>query len=163
MRIMNPSNAPSLHIMVGPPASGKSTAAQRILESLGPRAMIICPDTIRGWLSGDEGCQAVSREAFQIARTLLENRLLYGVPTVWDATNCNLRSLQELLTPLPTNANVCLHCAPLSLTLEVLLRRNASRARKVPEDVVRRMWETYLGQVRPFIESELKGAHWNEF
>lgn len=120
-------------VLVGLPASGKSTWAAT------QPAPVLSSDTTRRLLSGDETNQSINRLVFSTMRALLKRRLEAGARgTVIDSTaltpwerRCWIR-LAELY-------DCEVEAVFFDVPLEECLRRNALRARQVPEDVLRRM------------------------
>ena len=127
---------PALVLEMGPPASGKSHFCQRHFES----AQIVNPDTIRGWLTGNEADQTIHRETFDMVHKMVERRLQQRQLTVLDATTVNVpgrRFVEQMAKRYATP--VC--AIVLDPPLEVCLERNRQRARFVPEDVIARYKE----------------------
>jgi predicted kinase len=123
---------PSLVLLVGAAGSGKTTFAARHFAP----DEVLSSDAFRAVLSGDEADQSVSRLAFAILHRELERRLRAGLLTVIDATNAVARHRRELVR----RAGV--HRVPavafvLALPAELVLARNAERARRVDEEIVR--------------------------
>jgi len=73
----------SLVILVGATGSGKSTFAAKHFV----RTEIVSSDEARGLVSDDFNSQAVSADAFDLARFITEKRLKNRRLTVIDATN----------------------------------------------------------------------------
>lgn len=124
---------PSLVLLVGAAGSGKSTFAARHFAA----DEILSSDAMRARLSGDESDQRVSRAAFAIIDRTLERRMLAGLLTVVDATNADRRHRRSLLDRAEA-ANVLAVALVLALPAGIVLARNAGRARRVDEEVVRR-------------------------
>ena len=124
---------PSLVLLVGPAGSGKSTLAARLFEP----DEVLSSDRLRAVLSGDEADQTVSRLAFGILHREAARRLRDGRLTVVDATNVR-RANRQRLVDIAARAGVPAVAIVLDLPLEEVLRRNAGRARRVDEAVVRR-------------------------
>ena len=119
-----------LYTMVGIPGSGKSTIANQI-----PNAIIISSDAIRKELYGAEEIQGNGKQVFDLVYKRIGEELAKGHDVVFDATN---------LTPKARNAVfrfTAEHIAVFVNTpLDVCLKRNAARERKVPEKVIYRMY-----------------------
>ena len=124
---------PSVVVLVAAAGTGKSTFAARHFA----REEILSSDGFRAAISGDEGDQAVSRAAFAALHRALERRVSDGRLSVVDATNLSVRSRAEILRRArpPTIPAVALVFA---LPAALILARNASRRRRVDDEVVRR-------------------------
>lgn len=127
---------PSLVLLVGAAGAGKTTFAARHFSA----DEVLSSDAYRALVSGDEADQAVSRVAFRILHRDLERRLGAGSLTVVDATNAMPANRAQLLKRART-AGVPVVAIVLALPDAVVLARNATRARRVDEDVVRRQLE----------------------
>jgi protein phosphatase len=123
---------PSLVLLVGAAGSGKTTFAARHFAP----DEVLSSDAFRALLSGDEADQSVSRGAFAILERELERRLRAGLLTVVDATNAVGRHRHALVRRARAHG-VPVVALVLGLPAEVVLARNAGRARTVDEDVIR--------------------------
>lgn len=118
-----------LYTMIGIPGSGKSTIANQI-----PNAVVICPDSIRKELYGSEEIQGDGKRVFDLAYQRIGDELAKGNDVVFDATNTTLRARKAVFR-FPAE-----HIAIFVDTLlDKCLKRNATRERKVPEEVIYRM------------------------
>ncbi len=119
-----------LYTMVGIPGSGKSTIANQI-----PNTVVISSDAIRKELYGAEEIQGNGKQVFDLVYKRIGEELAKGNDVVFDATN---------LTPWARNAVfrfTAEHIAIFANTsLDDCLKRNAARERKVPEEVIYRMY-----------------------
>lgn len=123
---------PVCYVMVGVAGSGKSYLA----ESIG--APIVSSDAIRKELYGDENDQSHNNEVFNEVHGRIRRYLLNGESCVYDATNLSRKRRMSFLKQLPAEVE---KVAILAATeLEVILEQNAARERKVPEDVIMRMY-----------------------
>jgi predicted kinase len=136
-----PSN-PTIIVLVGLPASGKST----YLANLGVAA--IASGEIRRLLSDDLNNQNIHRQVFQTLRYLVRQRLLLRRPATYiDATNL-LPSQRRTYIQLAQLHDAEVEAIFFNVPLEVCLNRNRQRSRVVPEEVMVQMAK-YL--VRPVI------------
>src|SRR5262249_52029891 len=85
--------SPSLVVMVGAAASGKSTFCRRHFS----RSAIVSTDACRARLSGDAADQSASGAAFALAHRLADRRLERGLRAVFDATSTGGRARRALL------------------------------------------------------------------
>ena len=122
---------------IGLPGAGKSTwFADRGIRPLSSDAM-------RVLLSDDEDNQRIHLEVFEALRYLLVKRLQLGVPATYiDATNLT-RMHRKPFLDLASHYGAQAEALWFTTTLEVCLERNASRARRVPEHVMRAMREGF--------------------
>lgn len=124
-------------VICGPSGSGKSTYAAQL--ALDPRFKIMSPDDLRYELTGDVSDQ--SRNAF-IFNTLLPIRI-NGVHSsmrdiIIDATNVSRKSRRLIIGYLKTAGYKRIECHVIKVGVDECKRRNAGRARKVPESVIER-------------------------
>ena len=127
---------PSLVLLVGAAGAGKTTFAARHFAP----DEVLSSDAYRALVSGDEGDQSVSHVAFRILHRELERRLGDRRLTVVDATNVTARYRRQLIRRART-AGVPVVALVLAPPASVVLARNASRARRVDEDVIRHQLE----------------------
>lgn len=121
-----------LYTMVGIPGSGKSTIANQI-----PNTVVVSSDAIRKELYGAEEIQGNGKQVFDLVYKRIGKELAKGQDVVFDATN---------LTPWTRNAVfrfTAEHIAVfVNTSLDDCLERNAARERKVPEEVIYRMYHS---------------------
>lgn len=123
-----------LYTMVGIPGSGKSTIANQI-----PNAVVISSDAIRKELYGAEEIQGNGKQVFDLVYKRIGEELAKGNDVVFDATN---------LTPWARKAVFRFPAERIAVfvntPLDVCLERNAARERKVPEEVIYRMYDNLI-------------------
>lgn len=127
----------NVHVMIGCPASGKSTIA-RVLAEKG--TLVISSDEIRGELFGNEATQGDPKLVFDLFYERARAAVEAGHDIVLDATNIDRgqRGRDRAKVELG-QYGVKFIAHYFELPVEVLLERNAQRDRHVPEDVIRRM------------------------
>ncbi len=127
-----------LYMMIGLPASGKSTIAKDIAKSEG--AIIVSSDEIRKELFGDINDQSnnvkVFEEVINRAKFYLANK--YNV--IIDATNINYKKRRHLLNSIDNLHGKDRIAILVATPYEECLERNKLRERKVPEKVIKRMY-----------------------
>ena len=127
----------NLIIMCGIPASGKSTVAKLLNSN------IVSTDSIRKELYGDESIQGNGREVFSLAYSRIRNYLSLGENVVFDATNIRKRDRKTVIDiGKEYNCDNIIICY-CSTPLEIALERNANRERKVPVQVIKRMFNNF--------------------
>ena len=122
------------HLMIGPPASGKSTVAALLAPMLG--AELIATDDIRAQLYGDPAVQGCWPEVEQELHRRIRAAVATGRPVLVDATHARrpwrLALTQGLALPLPVQWVGWWLRTPR----EVCLAWNQQRSRAVPAAVI---------------------------
>lgn len=128
------SKYPTLYMMIGLPASGKSYLAEQIKDST-----IYSSDKLREELYGDVENQEYNTKLFVELHRRIKNNLRDGNNTVYDATSISKKRrvafLRELVNIPCKKVAVC-----MMTTYETCLKRNKIRDRNVPEEVIKRMY-----------------------
>jgi|SRR5579872_7427226 len=120
-------------VLVGLPASGKST----YLERLGVAAL--SSDLIRRLLADDATDQTIHGRVFNTIRYLVRQRLAIGRPVTYvDATHLTPGERRPYIKIAQSYGCVA-EALFFDVPLEVCLDRNRGRARVVPEEAVRTM------------------------
>lgn len=139
---MNDSTKPVLVMMVGLPASGKSTIAYNL--AMGNDYIVFSSDALREelYLDVNDNDQTHNHELFVELHKRIKTALKEGNNVIYDA--CNLSSkrrvafLQEL-KHIPCRKECIIAATPY----EQCLRNNDSRDRHVPDDVIKRMYKSF--------------------
>jgi len=126
-----------LRVLIGPPGVGKSTwcAAPAVAPRLG---LVLSLDAARARLGAGEHDQSVTPAAVADVRRRCARSLVMGTSVTVDATGSSISDRAtwlELAGWCGVAATAVVFRAPLALTL----RRNAGRARQVPQEVVAAM------------------------
>lgn len=120
-------------VLVGLPGSGKSTWA----EAQGTASL--SSDGVRLLLSDDMENQRIHGEVFATMRYLLRKRLDLGAAvTIVDATNL-LPAHRKPWIRVARERGAEIEAVYFATPVEECLRRNAARARRVPDEVIREM------------------------
>jgi predicted kinase len=135
-----------LILLVGIPASGKSTLAGKLLQK---GYTIINADTIRFELYGNELEQGNPQDVFALFFERLEALLKDEKEIVVDNTNLKLAHRKQILDRAHKFGYQDIQLWVLDVPLDVCLQRNAARERKVEEDVLANMFMTFNRSGRP--------------
>lgn len=125
-------------MMVGLPASGKSTIANNLSKSDDSFA-IHSSDAIRKELYGSADIQIDNNKVFQILHMRAKNDLLHGKNVCIDSTNISKKRrihFLKMISSIPCK-KICI-CVMTSYEHCILL--NKQRVRQVPTDVIHRMY-----------------------
>ena len=128
------------YMMIGLPASGKSTIAREIAEK--ENAVVISTDKLRKELLNDENSQADNNLIFKEAEKRLKENINNGNNVIFDATNINYKKRRDWLNRF-NKYNVEKIAILVATPYEECLERNAKRKRKVPEEVITRMYYNF--------------------
>lgn len=126
-------------MLVGLPGSGKSTYAKK-LEEEGYR--IHSSDAIREELTGDENTQTKNAEVFEILGNRVRTDLKAGKSCVYDATNVVSKRRRGFLGTLE-KIDCVKECILFLTPIDECKRRNQSRERTIPEEVIEKMLRTF--------------------
>lgn len=124
-----------LYMMIGLPASGKSTIAKELSKS--EDAIIVSSDEIRQEF-GDINDQSQNAKVFEEVEKRIKEGLL-NKNVIYDATNINYKKRKAFLQRL-NKMEVKKIAVLVATPYEECLQRNAQRKRKVPEEVIKRMY-----------------------
>lgn len=129
-----------MFMMIGLPASGKSTLAEQIAKS--EDAEIVSSDNIRKELYGDENIQGDNNKVFRILQERIINGLKNNKNMIYDATNISYKTRIAFLQRL-NKLEVEKIAIMVATPYEDCLIRNSQRERKVPEEVIKRMYNNF--------------------
>ncbi len=134
---------PSLVVLCGPAASGKSTFARRHF----PPTAVVSSDRCRAMIADDEANIRVSRDAFELFYRIIELRLRHRRLAVADSTALQpdvRRTLRQLARRYEVPAVAVLFDVPE----ETCVRWDAARPRTVGRPVIHRQWERFQQVLR---------------
>lgn len=129
-----------LFMMIGIPASGKTSLAEQIANSEG--AEIVSSDNIRKELYGDESIQGDSNKVFKTVENRIINGLKNNKNMIYDATNINYKRRMAFLQKI-RKLKIEKIAIMVATPYEQCLIRNSQRERQVPEEVIKRMYYNF--------------------
>ena len=127
-------NAIECFLLVGLPASGKSTFSKRLAAS--KNAVIISTDSIRKMLYKDESKQGDWKEIERVLHDSIFQSISKGQSVIIDATH-TVREHRKILINLSNRINWT--CYFLNTDKQTCIKRNLERARTVPKHVIESM------------------------
>lgn len=133
-------NKPIFYMLIGLPGSGKSTTAKYLAQKY--NANIHSSDAIREELSGDINNQDINNLVFNTLHRRVKDDLQNGKNCIYDACNISYKRRMAFLQELK-NIPCEKICVLVATPYDVCLERNVSRDRKVPEDVIKRMYFSF--------------------
>lgn len=136
-------NMNTLYVMVGIPASGKSTYAEKFIKQEIKMHPITCvsTDLIRADLFGDINDQTHNKEVWEYAYKATNILLYNNVNVVFDACNVSIADRKKLLSNITEKCRKVLIVMPHNPTRA--FERNSKRERKVPEQAIAKMCNKY--------------------
>jgi predicted kinase len=135
------------HLLIGPPASGKSTLAAVLARLVGGR--VLATDALRAELFGDAATQGPWAAVEALLHQRIEQAVAAGVPVILDATHCQRPWRLAITQALPLPAPVQWIGWWLTTPLEQCLAWNQQRAQPVPPEVITRMVGHLSNRQRP--------------
>jgi predicted kinase len=131
---------PKFFMMCGLPASGKSIKAEELSYTY--NANIHASDAIREELSGDTTNQNINELVFKTLHNRIKEDLSNGKNCIYDATNISYKRRMAFLNEL--NKIPCEKvCVLMATPYEQCLKNNDNRDRKVPKEVIERMYRNF--------------------
>ena len=126
------------YMMVGLPASGKSTYAKLLAEEID--GIVVSSDGIRAEWYGDEAIQEDPSKIFREVEQRCKNALGAGQSVVMDATNMNAKKRTNFLRQMPACHKVCV---VMAVPFDVCIARDKERSRSVGPDVLEKMRKNF--------------------
>ena len=135
---------PMFIMLCGLPGSGKSTYAEKMKNNY--ENLVICSsDAIREELTGNVNNQDLNEEVFKVLYKRVKDNLKAGNNVIYDACNISSRRRRHFVQTELKGIDCVKVCVVCATSYEQCLTNNRSRARQVPEEVIKRMymnWET---------------------
>lgn len=132
---------PIFTMLIGLPASGKSTWAEKRKDTY----QIHSSDKIREELFGNEDYECTPEQnniVFTVLHQRVKNDLKMGRNVIYDATNISKKRRISFLKEL-RKISCVKRCVLFATDYEVCIKQNQGRSRKVPEEVIRKMYTTF--------------------
>ncbi|MEU5596663.1 AAA family ATPase [Streptomyces sp. NPDC020298] len=142
---------PTIHVMSGLPASGKTTAARKLLAESGGRIRRINLDDLRAMFDNYEGGRTWSRAHEQTALDVQDAAVRAAIDGEFDAVVDNTHLTPHIPKRLKAaamgRATFVVHDFT-HVPVEECLRRDAARENAVGEDVIRRLHGNHVKATR---------------
>lgn len=140
---------PTLYIMRGFMGSGKSTYANKLMEST-PNTMIVSLDSFREMLVGsrvewqEKYARKNTEQIVKAAHNLTNSLLSSGVNVIFDAQNVRPRSVQTLVD-IAQKAGAEVETVDCKASLETLLQRNGLRCtdEQIDPNIIKRAYTRF--------------------
>ncbi len=130
----------ALIILVGPPASGKSTWGKEFASE--NNVVYVSTDSIRAEIGTGEADQNVSAAAFGIARQRVSQALSQGKHAMIDATSVDHKSRKNWIN-IGKGHGAYIITVAFEVPKEELYRRDAQRPRHVGKEIIDRFLGKY--------------------
>ncbi len=127
-----------LIMLVGIPGSGKSAWAKEFIKTH-PHYIVHSSDELRKELYGDVNAQGKNGELFTILHKRINKDLEEGKSVIYDATNLKKRRRCAFLRGIKCWTKCVLFIEDIS----ICKKRNNDRDRKIPDEVIDRMWKGF--------------------
>lgn len=131
----------SITFLVGLPGSGKSSYAKKLRKAYGENTAIVESDHYRELLYGNSSIQRNNGDLFELIHSDILKKLAEGINVIFDATNISRKHRMALVQKLSNN--VVKECIIIATSYSRCLERNEQRNRKVPKEVIDRMWKSF--------------------
>jgi predicted kinase len=132
---------PTVKILIGVPASGKSTLSKQLLSE-NANLVRVNRDDIRFMLRNQPVLPHNLEEIVSDIQTkIITSALRNNKDVLVDNTNLKQKYLKQLINLTKTKANI--EFIVLDITLEEAIERDKHREKRVGEDVIRKMWNDF--------------------
>jgi len=124
-----------LMIMMGAPGSGKTTHR----ETIYPHIETICMDEERKRLCGTENDMSKNAEVYDNCFKAFCDNMKARKNTIWDATSTSRKGRKRIID-VARRLGAQVSIVTFDIPLDVLLKRNAGRVKRVPDDIVKKFY-----------------------
>lgn len=131
-------------ILIGIPASGKSSLTNNLIHSYSTPITVISPDLIRVQLYGLAAIQGNWQEIYEQIELQFRQSYQTQKSVIYDATNCHSQYRREIVTLAKQIGFNSVTGIWLNVPLWICLQRNERRANPVPEDVISEMYKSLM-------------------
>jgi len=132
----------TIYMLVGLPASGKSTWAREFIETH-PNAKRISKDDLRAMLQNGKYSPEMEESVLTARNSLLINLVRAGHDIIVDDKNLNPKH-QEKIKDMANQLDVELFIKEFDIPVDLCVLRDSKRDNPVGEQVIRDMYEKYL-------------------
>ena len=130
---------PTLHIMIGLSASGKSTKARELASE--HNSIIVSSDAIRGEF-GEVIDQSNNNEVFKLFHQRIKDNLSKGINVIADATNISMKSRRQIFETVK-NIDCEIIGYVLTKPVDKCIEDNIYREYPVPHHVIQKQMMNY--------------------
>jgi predicted kinase len=142
-----------LFLLIGLPASGKSTLTKQLLAQC-PQMSLISTDAIRGQLFGCEAVQGPWLLIWLEIERQFQQAIATANTAIFDATNAQRRHRREVIALARESGFTQIRGIWVDTPVWLCLARNKRRSRQVPEEIILRM-HRQLRDAPPSLEEGL--------
>lgn len=146
--------APSLVVLIGPSASGKSTwAAEHFAAN-----EIVSSDALRAMVGAGEDDQTAGASAFDLLERIVAERMRRGLTTVVDTLGMNSDQRSRWIE-LARDANVPVHAIVFDTDPDLCEHRNDRRIRPIPKTVLRKQISRFKKVMGELDDEDFDAVH----
>uniref|UniRef100_A0AAU2VEP8 AAA family ATPase n=1 Tax=Streptomyces sp. NBC_00003 TaxID=2903608 RepID=A0AAU2VEP8_9ACTN len=142
---------PTVHVMTGLPASGKTTAARKLVADSGGQCRRVNLDDLRGMFDnageGRERSYTAEQTVLAVQDAAVRETIAAGFDVVVDNTHLTPNIPKRLKAAVAGRARFVVHDFT-DVPVEECLRRDAARANPVGEDIIRLLADKHAKAVR---------------
>lgn len=135
-------------VLVGIPASGKSTFSKQIIKT-NPNYVRINRDDIRKMLKDSSLLDSKGEDIVTaIEFNAVENALAKGFDVIWDNTHVKLKYIEQIINKFSDLANI--QFKKFDIDFKTAIERDSNRENPVGETVIKRMYDSFIGLSKEF-------------
>lgn len=135
-------------VLVGIPASGKSTFSKHFIKTY-PNYLRINRDDIRKMLKDSPLLDTKGEDIVTaIEFNAVENALAKGFDIIWDNTHVKLKYIEQIINKFSDSANI--HFKKFDIDLKTAIERDSKRENPVGETVIKRMQDSFINLSKEF-------------